>query len=110
MVRGNVFAGYDWFNSKRGGRSFINTNSMMFVAWHSLWGGEIIPRLILSWESLTLPQGYPLVGQTGEILNGLPSPDRQAPHSLFSEIALLYARPIRRDVALQLYLALAGEP
>jgi hypothetical protein len=41
MARGNLFLGYDWYSSKRGGRRFVSINSLLFMVWHSLWGGEI---------------------------------------------------------------------
>lgn len=110
MARGNIFAGYNWASSDRGGRQFVSVNSIMFMIWHSLWGGEVLPRIILSWEAFTIRNGYPLVGQTGDTVHGAAFHDRQFPQDLFSEIAALYTRPVHDKIALQLYLALAGEP
>ncbi len=110
MVRGNIFLGYNWFNSDRGSKRVTSVNSLMVMVWHALWGGEIMPRAILSWEALTIPNGYPLIAQTGATLDGRPVHDRQSPHDVFSELAVMYSRPVHNDVAFQLYLALAGEP
>jgi hypothetical protein len=110
MARGNIFAGYNWASSDRGGHRFVSVNSILFMIWHNLWGGEILPRVILSWEAATIKNGYPLVGQTGDTVEGKAFHDRQFPQDLFSEIAVMYTRPIHDEIALQLYLALAGEP
>ncbi|HEX6243041.1 MAG TPA: hypothetical protein VFZ61_19140, partial [Polyangiales bacterium] len=88
MARGNVFAGYSWASSDRGGHRFLSVNSILVMIWHKLWGGEILPRMILSWEALTLKDGYPLVGQTGDTVRGKAFEDRQHPQDLFSEIAV----------------------
>lgn len=110
MVRGNIFLGYNWFNSDRGSKRVTSVNSLMVMVWHALWGGEIMPRAILSWEALTIADGYPLIAQAGASVEGRPVHDRQSPHDVFSEIAVMYSRRVHNDVAFQLYLALAGEP
>ncbi|MFT3925718.1 MAG: hypothetical protein QM778_24465 [Myxococcales bacterium] len=110
MARGNIFLGYDWFSSDRGGKRFLSTNSLLFMMWHALGRGEFLPRVILSWEAFTMKHGYPLVGQTGDYSEGSLLHDRQHPHDLFSEIATMFSFPVHKELALQLYLALVGEP
>lgn len=110
MARGNIFAGYDWYSSKRGGKRFVTTNTLLFMMWHKLWRGEVLPRVILSWEAFTLKNGYPLIGQTGDSTDGARLRDRQHPHDVFSEIAVMYSFSVHEEVAMQLYLAIAGEP
>ncbi len=111
MLHGNIFAGYDWFGSDRGSDRFISMNSIMGMAWHPLGPGEIMARLMLSAEPLTVGErGYPLILQTGETANGEPLHDRQHPHDLFMELGVSYTLPVSSDVGLQLYVAPAGEP
>ncbi|MDI1475426.1 hypothetical protein [Polyangium sp. y55x31] len=111
MVHGNVFAGYDWFSSRRGGGRLMSTNSLMGVAWHPLGPGELMFRAMSSAELVTVgTEGYPLILQSGETAFGKPLHDRQHPHDLVMELAAMYVLPVSDDVALQLYVALAGEP
>jgi hypothetical protein len=111
MVHGNIFAGYDWFGGERGSDQVISVNSVMGMAWRDLGPGELMFRAMLSAEPLTVgTQGYPLILQTGETAGGEPLHDRQHPHDLFMELAAIYVVPLTRGVALQLYLAPAGEP
>ncbi len=111
MLHGNVFVGYDWFGSDRGSDRFISVNSTMAMLWHPVGPGEIMGRLMLSAEPLTVGErGYPLILQTGETANGEPLHDRQHPHDLFMEVALVYTVALGRNVGLQFYAAPAGEP
>jgi hypothetical protein len=111
MFHGNVFAGQDWFSSDRGSQRFISVNSVMAMAWHPLASGEFMARVMLSVEPAAVgKRGYPLILQTGETANGEPLHDRQHPHDLFMELAVLYSLPISDGLALQLYVAPAGEP
>ncbi|MEO8182412.1 MAG: hypothetical protein ABI895_26545 [Deltaproteobacteria bacterium] len=111
MFHGNIFAGYDWFGSDRGSDRFISVNSVMGMAWHPLGPGEIMARVMLSAEPLTVgKRGYPLILQTGETADGEPLHDRQHPHDLFMELGVSYTLPVSSDVGLQVYAAPAGEP
>jgi hypothetical protein len=76
-----------------------------------LAGGMLTLRAMLSAEPFTVgPSGYPLLLQSGESYRGQPVHDRQHPHDLFMELAVLYERPLSRSIALSLYLAPVGEP
>jgi len=111
MVHENVFAGVDGQSGPRGGVQVLSTNWVMGMASHALAGGEVGGRLMLDLEPLTAtPRGYPLLLQSGEAYDGQPLHDRQHPHDLFMEVALMYTRPIADDVAIQLYAAASGEP
>jgi hypothetical protein len=111
MVHGNVFVGYDWFGSDRGSDQFMSTNSLMGMVWHDLGPGEVMARVMLSAEPLTVgARGYPLVLQTGETASGEPLHDRQHPHDFVMELALMYSVPVSHRAALQFYVAPSGEP
>jgi hypothetical protein len=111
MAHGNFFAGYDDQSSDRGDSEWTAPNWGMLMESRSLGGGELVLRQMLSLDPLTMgDDGYPLLLQTGEALDGEPLHDRQHPHDLFMEIAALYTRPISGTTAFQLYVAPAGEP
>jgi hypothetical protein len=113
LLRGNVFVGFDWFSSDRGGSQLVSINSFGGLIWRTIGPGEFMARLTLSLEPLTVGEsGYPLIVQTGETGDGQPLHDRQHPHDLFSELALSYRLPLieRLGLGLELYLAPAGEP
>lgn len=111
MLHENVFAGVEAQSGRRGGAQVLSTNWVMGMATHSLAEGEISGRLMFDLEPLTATaQGYPLLLQTGEAYNGAALHDRQHPHDLFMEVALLYTRAVADDLALQLYAAASGEP
>jgi hypothetical protein len=66
---------------------------------------------MLSLDELTIgAHGYPLLLQTGESVDGVPFHDKQHAHDLFMEIAAHYTYPLSDALALQVYLAPAGEP
>ena len=111
MIHGNLFVGYDHQASDAGDSEVVSQNWVMAMAGHPLGGGTIEGRAMLSLEPLTLgDDGYPLLFQTGETVDGMPLVDRQHPHDLFMELATRYEREIAGGVAFQLYGALAGEP
>jgi len=111
MLHENVFAGYDAFASDRGSRRFISVNPVMGVAWYPLGPGELMARLMLSAEPLTVGKGgYPLILQTGETAGGEHLHDRQHPHDVFMEVALDYTLALPGSVGVELYVAPAGEP
>lgn len=111
MVHGVVFVGFDAQASARGDRRFTSINWLMAMARHPLGPGELSARVMMSAEPLTIGGfGYPILLQTGETWNGQSLHDRQHPHDLFMETALLYLTPIGGGLGLQLYAAPAGEP
>lgn len=111
MIHGNLFVGYDHQASDAGDAEVVSQNWLMAMAGHPLGGGMFEGRAMLSLEPLTLgDDGYPLLFQTGETVDGMPLVDRQHPHDLFMELATRYERELAGGVAFQLYGALAGEP
>jgi hypothetical protein len=111
MFHENVFIGLDSQGGTRGDTKVFSSNWLMGMARHDLGPGEILARVMLSLEPLTVGGGgYPLLLETGETWNGLPLHDHQHPHDLFSEAALQYWTGLSRDIGVLVYAAAAGEP
>ena len=111
MFHENVFVGVDATSGARGDTKVTSVNWLMLMARHSLGPGEFGARVMLSLEPLTVGgAGYPLLLQTGETWHGTSLHDHQHPHDLFMEIAAEYAVPLSDDVAVNVYVAPAGEP
>ena len=111
MVHGVGFSQYDWQGGSRGSNQLGVVNWGMAVASRPLGGGQLQLRAMLSAEPWTIgSRGYPLLVQSGESYQGAPLHDRQHPHDLFMELAVLYERPVARSLGLSLYLAPVGEP
>lgn len=111
MVHGAASLVFDAQGGPRGATETKLVNWGMGSLAHAVAGGRLELRLMLSAEPATVGAGgYPLLLQSGESNNGLPLHDRQHPHDLFMETALLYDRAINGTTALSLYLAPAGEP
>jgi hypothetical protein len=111
MLHGNVFAGYDVQGSDRGGRGLVSQNWIMAMLRRSTREVEVAARVMLSAEPLTMSaRGYPLLLQTGEAYRGAPLHDRQHPHDLFMETAVVATLALTDGIGVQLYAAPAGEP
>jgi hypothetical protein len=111
MLHGNGFFQYDWQGGSRGSNQVGLVNWGMAAATRPLGGGQLQLRVMLSVEPWTIgSRGYPLLVQSGESYQGAPLHDRQHPHDLFMELAVLYERPVARNLGLSLYLAPVGEP
>ncbi|HET7379895.1 MAG TPA: hypothetical protein VFJ24_07640, partial [Gaiellales bacterium] len=111
MVHGAASLVFDAQGGPRGATETKVINWGMGSLAHAVAGGRLELRLMLSAEPATVGAGgYPLLLQSGESNDGLPLHDRQHPHDLFMETALLYDRAINGTTALSLYLAPAGEP
>jgi hypothetical protein len=111
MFHGNLSAGYNHQASDRGDEQLTFINWVMAMATHPIGGSELGLRIMLSAEPFTLPgDGYPLLLQTGESWEGEPLHDRQHPHDLFMELALLHQIPLSSELGLEIYLAPVGEP
>lgn len=116
MFHGNLFLRYihqDIFNKgQRGGKTLDAPNWMMgMLQWRSGVRGLFIFKTMFSLDPLTEGKnGYPLLFQTGESLNGKPLIDRQHNHDLFSEIALGYTQSINKNTDLSIYAGYPGEP
>lgn len=111
MLHGNLFVGYDRQASDAGESEVVSQNWLMLMAGRPLGAGHFEARAMLSLEPATTGRdGYPLLLQTGESLDGQPLIDRQHPHDLFMEIAARYSLELTRDLAVEVYAAPAGEP
>lgn len=111
MLHWNGFAQFVKTQGSRGDQQFGSVNWLMAMAQRNAGGGLFSARVMLSAEPLTVGKcGYPNLLQTGESCDGLRLHDRQHPHDVFMEVAADYRRPLSRDVAIEFYGGLAGEP
>jgi hypothetical protein len=111
MAHGAVALLVDAQSGPRGATEFTVTIWGMGSLAHAAAGGRLELRVMLSAEPATVGAGgYPLLLQSGESHRAVALHDRQHPHDLFMETALLYDRAISRTAAVSLYLAPAGEP
>lgn len=110
MLHGALAVGFNDQGSTRGDTQFTVVDWLMVAARRGVADGTLSLRAMLSLEPLMGARGYPLLLQSGETAGGRPLVDRQHPHDLFMEAALVYERPMTQRTALQLYLAAAGEP
>ncbi|HWV57550.1 MAG TPA: hypothetical protein VNZ57_08880, partial [Longimicrobiales bacterium] len=112
MLHGNGFLQYIDEGSRRGSTQLGSVNWLMGMARRALGGGDVTLRAMLSAEPLTVGEcGYPDLLATGESCDDRGFlHDRQHPHDLFMELAAMYERALTADLAIQLYVALAGEP
>ena len=106
MLHGQAFLIFNNQGGPRGDTQFGSTNWGMLMAMRPLAGGLLHLHGMASLEPWTLGnQGYPLLLQSGESLV-----DRQHPHDLFMELAVMYERPVSRGLGVSLYVAPVGEP
>jgi len=111
MAHGVVSLLFDAQGGPRGATEVKLINWGMASLAHAAAGGRLEVRVMLSAEPATVGAGgYPLLLQSGESNHGVALHDRQHPHDLFMETALLYDRAISRTAAVSVYLAPAGEP
>jgi len=113
MLHGLLFGAYAAETSNRGNNEPFGVGWIMGMASRRLGTSTVTARVMLSpepWSAGYRNGGYPLPLQTGESFHGEPLHDRQHPHDLFMETALLYTQELGTEVALQLYAAPAGEP
>ena len=111
MLHGFVFAQYNTQDGPRGDDQFGSLNWGMFMASRTLAGGRFQARTMLSLDPATVTkEGYPLLLQSGEALEGEPLRDRQHPHDFWMELGVLYERPVSKSLGVSLYAAPSGEP
>jgi hypothetical protein len=106
MLMANAFLDYVAQSGPRGVSRLVGPNWVMAMGHRPRGRSELTLRLMLSLEPATVGgNGVPQLFQTGEGLI-----DRQHPHDFTMEVAGQYARPLGRNLAGVLYLALVGEP
>ena len=111
MLHGAAFGLYEKQDGPRGDTQLNSLNWAMGMASRQLAGGVLTLRGMFSAEPFTVgAKGYPLLLQSGEAYQGEPLHDRQHPHDLFMEFAVLYERELNQHLAFSLYLAPVGEP
>lgn len=113
MVSGFSCLVFDNQRGPRGEKKIYDTNMLMFMTQQDINEQATIGlRTMFSLEPVTIGKcGYPLLLQTGETCDGItPLIDRQHPHDLFMELALVGTYRINPDASLFLYAGLPGEP
>lgn len=111
MLHGVAFGQFDHQGSDRGSAQLGIVDWEMAMLMRRVGSGLLHLHAMASLEPLTIgARGYPLLLQTGESYRGRPLHDRQHPHDAVMELAGLFQQPIRRDVAVELYAGVAGEP
>ena len=111
MIHGNLYTGYNYYNSDRGGQRFMGRNTLMGALFRTFEKSEVLLRLAMSFEPLTIgPKGYPQILQTGQTANGNRIHDKQYALDFFREVAAMYSWEVTRNWAGTVYAALAGEP
>lgn len=111
MLHGVAFGQYDYQGSKRGDDQFGVIDWEMLMAMRAVGSGMLHLHGMVSLEPLTIgAKGYPLLLQTGESYKGQPLHDRQHPHDAVMELAAMFQQPIARNLAVELYGGIAGEP
>lgn len=113
LVHGNLYTGYNWFGSERGGKRFMGRNTLMVAPFRTFAGRtrELSARIALSFEPLTIGnRGYPLILQAVQQRDGRWMYDRQYALDFFRELAVTWSWTITRDWAATVYAAAAGEP
>jgi hypothetical protein len=111
LIHGNLYTGYSWYSSDRGGRRFMGRNTLMGGVFRTFRRSELLFRLALSFEPLTIgPRGYPQILQTGQTSDGKRIADTMYALDFFRELALTYSWEVTPKWAGLIYGALAGEP
>ncbi|HEX5659205.1 MAG TPA: hypothetical protein VFX59_18555 [Polyangiales bacterium] len=111
LLHGTVYAGYDYYSSKRGGRRFFGRNTLMGSLFRTFEHSEWLFRAALSLEPLTIgTRGYPQVLQSGQQADGDRVHDQMYALDFFRELAATYSWEVTRNWAAMFYAALAGDP
>lgn len=111
MLHGYVNQVYDHQGGPRGATEDFSESMFMAMA-ERQWGADTLGlRSMLSLDPLMGKQGYPLLLQSGETADGVhPLIDRQHPHDLFMELAVIYSHDLGDERSLYAYAGLPGEP
>ncbi len=102
---------YDDQGGPRGDTQVFASGLAMFMARRELSQGAFGVHLMASTDPFMGRRGYPLLFQTGETANGRdPLIDRQHPHDLLMEAAVIGSLDLPGSAALFVYAGLPGEP
>lgn len=112
MFGGYSYLVFDVQGGKRGGKKIFDENMIMFMGQRDFNKTTFGFRTMFSLEPVTIGKcGYPLLLQTGETCDGItPLVDRQHPHDLFMELAIVGSHEFKKDLSGFLYFGLPGEP
>ena len=111
MQDGVVFLNLNHQGGSRGGTELAPQNWWMGMAQRPAGGGTLAFNLMLSLDPATLgADGYRELFQVGETLDDRPLVDRQHPHDLLMQAAVVWQVPLPRDYGLTLAAAPVGEP
>lgn len=111
MLHGALYVHWLVDGGERGRDQLGATSWVMGMGRRPAGGGDLTLKAMLSADPLTVGAcGYPDLLATGEFCDGEPLHDRQHPHDVFMELAGVYERALTRNVGLQLYGGLVGEP
>lgn len=112
MINGYIYGIYDHQTGPRGGTKWFSENMLMCTAQKQCNQNILAFRGMFSLEPGTIgPSGYPLLLQTGETANGrTPLIDRQHPHDLLMELAVVYTHLLSDKDSFFVYLGMPGEP
>lgn len=120
MLMGTAFLRYTSVGSSRdvsasgeGGRSRVDAPTMLMAMYSRPVGerSQIGFRGMVSLDPFIQQGfGYPLLYQSGEQFRGRPLHDRQHPHDLISELAVVYSYKFDARRSFYLYAGYPGEP
>lgn len=112
MIGGFSYFVVDHQRGPRGGEKIFDENMFMFTGQRDFAKNTLAFRTMFALEPITIGKcGYPLLFQTGETCNGrTPLIDRQHPHDLFMELALVHSYRFNDDTSTFFYFGLPGEP
>jgi hypothetical protein len=111
MADGHAFLGYVREATPKGGSSLGSTNLFMLHAARPAGGGWLALTAMGSLETWTLSHcGVPRLLATGPLCDTDGFREYQHPHAPVTELAARYAHPLGSSLALQLFVALVGEP
>ena len=111
MQDGVVFAEFNHQGGPRGGNEIVVPNWWMGMASRDTSRGRLTFTGMLSLDPATVGKaGYREIFQVGEALNGRPLIDRQHPHDLFMQLAVVWRMPVNDSTGFTLAGGPVGEP
>jgi hypothetical protein len=111
MQDGVVYGEFNHQGTARGGSEFVVPNWWMGMASRAAGRGQLTLTSMFSVDPATVGRdGYRELFQSGEALDGRPLIDRQHPHDLFMQLAVVWRIPLNAATGLTLAGGPAGEP
>ena len=111
MLHGYIYGIADHQGGPRGDHLVFSESMLMAAAQRDAGRARLTLRTMLSLDPLMGKSGYPLLLQSGESADGVtPLIDRQHPHDLFMELAVLASAPLSARSSVFVYAGYPGEP